>query len=137
MSTKDFTTASPSIEHLQKHIQETVTLRGWVANKREGKGIVFIILRDSTGFCQCVVTAETSSELDLAAAQSVSLETSVILKGVVKADEKQVGGVELQVTSVEVVGVSERVPDTEKVEQLLEVGDADAEPEREAVPQAL
>ncbi len=37
----------------------------------------------------------------------------------------------------EVVGVSERVPDTERVEQLLEVGDADAEPEREAVPQAL
>jgi len=114
MSTKDFTTASPSIEHLQKHIQETVTLRGWVANKREGKGIVFIILRDGTGFCQCVVTAETSSELDLAAAQSVSLETSVILKGVVKADEKQVGGVELQVTSVEVVGVSENYPIAKK-----------------------
>jgi asparaginyl-tRNA synthetase len=52
--------------------------------------------------------------LDLAAAQSVSLETSVILKGVVKADEKQVGGVELQVTSVEVVGVSENYPIAKK-----------------------
>ena len=44
----------------------------------------------------------------------MSLETSVVLKGLVLADEKQVGGVELQVTSVEVVGVSENYPIAKK-----------------------
>lgn len=114
MSTPDFTTPSTVIQDLKGHIGEAVILRGWVANKREGKGIVFIILRDGTGFCQCVVTAETASELDLVSAQSVSLETSVVLKGLVLSDEKQVGGVELQVTSVEVVGVSENYPIAKK-----------------------
>ncbi|MEY3861630.1 MAG: hypothetical protein RIS50_1911 [Bacteroidota bacterium] len=114
MSTPDFTSPSTVIQDLKGHIGEAVILRGWVANKREGKGIVFIILRDGTGFCQCVVTAETASEDFLAAAQSVSLETSVVLKGLVLSDEKQVGGVELQVTSVEVVGVSENYPIAKK-----------------------
>jgi asparaginyl-tRNA synthetase len=114
MSTPDFTSPSTVIQDLKGQIGKAVILRGWVANKREGKGIVFIILRDGTGFSQCVVTADSSSEKDLAAAQSVSLETSVVLKGLVLADEKQVGGVELQVTSVEVVGVSENYPIAKK-----------------------
>ncbi len=114
MSTPDFTSPSTVIQDLKSQIGQSVILRGWVANKREGKGIVFIILRDGTGYCQCVVTAETASDSFLEAAQSVSLETSVVLKGLVLSDEKQVGGVELQVTSVEVVGVSENYPIAKK-----------------------
>lgn len=114
MSTPDFTTASVSIQDLKKHIGQNVILRGWVANKREGKGIVFIILRDGTGFCQCVVTEETANAEHLVAAQSVSLETSLVLHGVLKEDEKQVGGVELQVSVVSVVGGSENYPIAKK-----------------------
>ena len=44
MSTPDFTSPSTVIQDLKGHIGEAVILRGWVANKREGKGIVFIIL---------------------------------------------------------------------------------------------
>ncbi len=65
MSTPDFTSPSTVIQDLKGHIGEAVILRGWVANKREGKGIVFVILRDGTGFCQCVVTAETASKWHL------------------------------------------------------------------------
>ncbi len=102
------------IEELHSATGKSVTLKGWVSNKREGKGIVFIILRDGTGFCQCVVTEETAGTEGLINAQNLTLESSVILTGNVIADEKQIGGHELQVTQVVQVGESENYPIAKK-----------------------
>lgn len=102
------------IEELHRATGTSVTLKGWVSNKREGKGIVFIILRDGTGFCQCVVTEETAGAAGLQNAQNLSLESSVALTGNVIADEKQIGGYELQVSSVQPVGESENYPIAKK-----------------------
>lgn len=102
------------IQELHTAIGKKVNLQGWVANKREGKGIVFAILRDGTGYCQCVVTEETAGLAGLEAAQSLSLETSVILEGMVVEDTRQVGGCELHVTQVTIVGKSENYPIAKK-----------------------
>lgn len=102
------------IQELHTAEAKKVNLKGWVSNKREGKGIVFIILRDGTGYCQCVVTAETAGEEGLAIAQSLSLECSLTLTGTVRADEKQIGGYEVQVESLELVGKSENYPIAKK-----------------------
>ena len=85
-----------------------------MANKREGKGIAFIILRDGTGYCQCVVSSDNVSEEILAIAQSTSLESSVEISGLVLADEKQLGGVEIQVSDLILVGNSENYPIAKK-----------------------
>ena len=102
------------IEELHRATGTSVTLKGWVSNKREGKGIVFIILRDGTGFCQCVVTEETAGSAGLQSAQNLSLESSVALTGNVIADEKQIGGYELQVSTVQPIGESENYPIAKK-----------------------
>jgi asparaginyl-tRNA synthetase len=34
-----------------------VILKGWVANRRNSKGLVFINLRDGSGVCQCIADA--------------------------------------------------------------------------------
>ncbi len=102
------------IHDLKQHVGQTVTLKGWVSNKREGKGIVFIVLRDGTGYCQCVITQDNSGENNLNIAQSTSLETSVIIQGSVHADEKQIGGIEVQVSQIEVVGESIDYPIAKK-----------------------
>jgi len=102
------------IEELSSRVGEIITLKGWVANKREGKGIVFIILRDGTGYCQCVAAEEAVGPEILSAAQDCSLECSVILTGKVVADEKQIGGHEIQVTTLEIVGKSENYPIAKK-----------------------
>jgi asparaginyl-tRNA synthetase len=114
MSKPDFSSPSVVIQDLKNHIGQSIILRGWVANKREGKGIAFVIVRDGTGFCQCVVTPETANEDYLLVAQGLTLETSVVLHGVVKADEKQVGGIEIQVSKLDVVGTSENYPIAKK-----------------------
>jgi len=102
------------IQELNTAEAKKVNLKGWVSNKREGKGIVFVILRDGTGYCQCVVTAETAGEEGLAIAQSLSLECSVSLTGNIRKDEKQIGGYEMQVEEVLLVGGSENYPIAKK-----------------------
>ncbi len=105
---------SVRIESLSQHIGQTVELKGWVSNKREGKGIAFVIVRDGSGYCQCVVTEESAGAEALAEATKLSLECSVILEGTVLADEKQVGGVEVQVTALTTVGASDNYPISKK-----------------------
>lgn len=105
---------STRIESLSQHIGQEVELKGWVSNKREGKGIAFVILRDGSGYCQCVVTEESAGAEALAEATKLSLECSVVLTGTVLADEKQVGGVEIQVTGLTAVGGSENYPISKK-----------------------
>lgn len=102
------------IQDLHTTEGQKVNLNGWVANKREGKGIVFIILRDGTGYCQCIVTAESAGEDGLATAQSLSLESSITISGLVVKDEKQIGGFELHANAVQVVGKSENYPIAKK-----------------------
>lgn len=108
------TTEHSTIKQLPHKIQESVQLKGWVSNKREGKGIVFIILRDGSGYCQCVVTAESATDKGLECAQNTRLETSVIITGTVKLDENQLGGVEVEVTQIEIIGDSIDYPIAKK-----------------------
>lgn len=91
------------IEQLKDFEGQSVTLKGWIHNKRESKGLVFLILRDGSGLCQCVVAAETVSENDFELASSLGQESTVALTGTVRKDERQVGGYELQVDRIEQV----------------------------------
>ncbi|PSR05683.1 MAG: asparagine--tRNA ligase, partial [Bacteroidetes bacterium SW_11_45_7] len=93
---------------------QEVTMKGWVANRRESKGLAFIIMRDGTGFCQCVVNenAVTAEEFDQAT--HLNLEDVITITGEVVQDEKQIGGYELQVTALNVIEKSEDYPIAKK-----------------------
>ena len=43
------------ISELSQNLDKQVTIKGWLTNSRSSKGIEFIILRDGSGFLQCVV----------------------------------------------------------------------------------
>ncbi len=91
------------IKDLSKHVDKIVTLKGWVANRRDGKGLVFIILRDGSGQCQCIGDVQLIGEDKFNSAVSLGLESSVIITGKVVADERQVGGYELHISDIEVL----------------------------------
>lgn len=93
---------------------QTVTLKGWVSNSRDSKGLVFIVLRDGTGFTQCVVSLDTVGENQFEAAKRLPQESAVALTGNVVKDERQEGGFELQVSAVEVISEAEEYPVTNK-----------------------
>jgi len=102
------------IKDLHAHVGQEVTLKGWVANKREGKGLIFVILRDGTGLCQCVVSAESVNNELFENAGSLTLESSLAITGKVVKDERQVGGYELQVTGLDIMQVTKDYPIAKK-----------------------
>ena len=102
------------IEDLANHEGQEVTLKGWQANMRTGKGLLFIIVRDGSGFCQCVVNEEAVSPEVFEELKASSLESSLEIIGTVKADDRQVGGYELQVSSGKVIGESNDYPIAKK-----------------------
>jgi asparaginyl-tRNA synthetase len=109
--------ASPSavsIKDLLKHVGETVTLQGWLYNLRSKGKILFLIVRDGSGMCQCVLAKSPETEPFFKATEHLGQETSLRVTGKVVANERQEGGAELEVASVEVVGASEGYPITPK-----------------------
>ncbi len=90
------------IDQLKDHIGESVTLKGWLYNKRSSGKLVFLQLRDGTGIVQCVVFKPNDEALyDLA--DSLGQESSIIVTGTVKEDTRSSLGVELDVTGLEVL----------------------------------
>ena len=103
-----------AIKDLCEHVGQSVTLRGWVYNRRDSGKIAFLVLRDGTGLCQCVVSKSPETEGFFEQARRLGQETSLEVTGMVRANEKQVGGHELDVTGLEVVGESVDYPITPK-----------------------
>lgn len=89
--------------HLAKHEGEKTSLAGWVANKRTGKGLVFLELRDGTGFCQCVIDENIVNPEVFEMAKGAALSASLNLDGNVVKDDRQIGGYEVQVTSLNII----------------------------------
>ena len=102
------------IEDLSKHEGETVTLKGWLYNKRGSKGLYFLILRDGTGLAQCVVAKDAVDEASWAAADEATRESALVVTGTVRRDERQVGGYEVQASSVKLLHKAEEYPITPK-----------------------
>src|SRR5690606_11567087 len=98
------------IRNLKSHIDTGVTLQGWVFNKRESKGLVFLIVRDGSGTVQCVVSEADVSCTVFESALSLTQESSLRLRGRVVADERGIGGVELQVEDIEVIQIAKDYP---------------------------
>jgi asparaginyl-tRNA synthetase len=99
------------------HEDEKVAIRGWVYRKREGKKLIFLLVRDSTGFIQCTVK-KGSPVWD--AAEHLTIESSLMLEGTAKSDERAPGGYEIAVESISIIGLAELFPITkDQSEQFI------------------
>jgi asparaginyl-tRNA synthetase len=100
-----------------KHEDKTVTIRGWVYRKREGKQTIFLLIRDSTGVVQCTVKNESPAWSD---AEKLTIESSLSLQGVAKRDKRAPGGHEISVDKISIIGLAELFPITkDKSEEFL------------------
>jgi asparaginyl-tRNA synthetase len=98
------------IEDIGAHAGETVTLQGWLYNKRSSGKLHFLQLRDGTGIIQCVVFKGDVSPEVFEAADKVSQESSIQVTGVVKEDTRSKLGFELGVTEFKLLGESVEYP---------------------------
>ena len=101
------------INQLTDHIGHEVTLKGWLYNTRSSGKLVFLQLRDGTGIVQCVVF-KGNDEAVFEKAKALGQESSLIVTGTVKADERSAIGVEIDVKDVEVLQNVHEYPITPK-----------------------
>lgn len=102
------------IKELSDYEGKEVILKGWVANRRDSKGLVFINLRDGSGVCQCIADATKISDSDFDNAGKLGLESSVEIHGTVVKDERQIGGFEVHVSKLNVFQFAEDYPIAKK-----------------------
>lgn len=100
----------------EEFLNEKVTLKGWVHNRRDLGGLIFVDLRDREGIVQIVFNPDFS-EAALQVAETVRSEYVVEVQGVVtKRDAETInpkiktGQVEVQVSNIEIINKSETPP---------------------------
>lgn len=102
------------VEGLAQHIGGTVTVQGWLQNKRASKDLFFLELRDGSGIVQCVVFRREVDADTWAAASEVTQESALWLTGTVVVHKRQAGGVEIQVAGAGLISMAEAFPITPK-----------------------
>jgi len=91
------------IKDLGEHVGKEVTIQGWMYNKRGGKGIQFLQLRDGTGTTQGVVFDKSEETPLFKTADSLTMESSLTVTGEVTAHPKKEDTFELQVSAIEII----------------------------------
>ena len=99
----------------KEHVGQEITLKGWVARRRDLGGLIFIDLRDREGIMQLVINPETVSKDVMATAESLRSEFVLEVTGQVVAreqanDKLATGAVELHVQSLEVLNTAKTTP---------------------------
>jgi len=99
-----------TIESAGKHAGETVEIAGWLYNLRKSGKIVFPQLRDGTGVMQCVAVKANIDEPTFEALKNLTQESSLIVTGKIRAEQRAPGGYEMDLETAEVV---QRVPESD------------------------
>ena len=98
------------IDEIHCYEGQTVTLRGWLYNKRTGGKLVFLQVRDGTGIIQCVVFKPDVPEKLFELAEQVAQESSLIVTGIVKKDKRSPLGYELGVSDIRILQMVDDYP---------------------------
>jgi asparaginyl-tRNA synthetase len=102
------------VEDVHRHVDEEVTLRGWLYSRRSSGKLHFLLVRDGTGTIQCVVFVKDVPADVFERAGHVPQESSLEVTGTVRADARSPLGFELAVRDVRVVQEAAPYPITPK-----------------------
>jgi len=98
------------IEDAARHAGEPVEIAGWLYNLRKSGKIVFPLVRDGTGTIQAVAVKANLDEPTFESLKNLTQESSVILRGKLRAEQRAPGGYEMDVEGAEVV---QRIPESD------------------------
>src|SRR5438105_8161380 len=102
------------INQISRHVGEEVTIRGWLYNTRSSGKLMFPQLRDGTGVVQCVVFKKSVAPEVWDALEHLGQESSLAVRGTVRADERAPGGYEIDLVDAQVLQPVEGYPITPK-----------------------
>jgi asparaginyl-tRNA synthetase len=99
-----------TIAQAGRHIGETVEIAGWLYNIRRSGKIAFPILRDGYGLMQCVAVKSALPEELFESVKNLTQESSIIVTGKIRAEQRAQGGFEMDLESLQVL---QRVPESD------------------------
>lgn len=102
------------IQDIARYDGQSVTIHGWLHNRRSSGKIHFLQVRDGSGFIQAVMSKAAVGEEVFKAADHLSQETSLSVTGTVRADQRAPGGYELDVSGLQVHQEAHDFPITPK-----------------------
>jgi asparaginyl-tRNA synthetase len=102
------------IVNLKDFVGREVTLAGWIYQARSSGKVQFIILRDGTGLCQCVIEKGKLPDDVFDKLEHLGQESSLTITGAVREEPRSVGGYELAVTNAQIIHATTDYPITPK-----------------------
>jgi asparaginyl-tRNA synthetase len=98
------------VKDLGRHEGAEVTVAGWVDQLRVHGKVAFVVVRDGTGYVQCVLVKKELAEDVWETGTAVTQEASVAVTGTIRADARSPGGYEMGVTGFDLLGPSPEYP---------------------------
>jgi asparaginyl-tRNA synthetase len=106
------------IQDFAQYEGQQICIKGWITTIRSSKTNLFFVLRDGTGFCQCVVSLDKVGEEAFEQAKALTVESSVAFNGLLVKDDKQMGGYELSVDKLQIYQIADSFPLTQREKDL-------------------
>jgi asparaginyl-tRNA synthetase len=94
------------INELGNHEGRRVTVKGWLMHHRDQKKLQFLNLRDGTGTVQAVAFKGDFSPEKWELFGNLTQESSLIITGTVRKDDRAPGGYEISMSDIDVFGVA-------------------------------
>ena len=91
---------STTIRSVGAHDGQEVRVDGWLYNKREKGKLIFLVVRDGTGYLQAVAFQPEADPALFEACRAVTQESSLSVTGRIRRDERSPGGYEMNLTSM-------------------------------------
>jgi len=102
------------IEDISNFKNKEVEIRGWVFNKRSSGKVRFLLIRDGTGLIQGTIFSSKKDDPLFKKFDTLTQESSLIVRGRVREDKRAPGGFELTIKDVEILQVADEYPITPK-----------------------
>ncbi len=85
----------------EKDLGRTITVMGWVQNKRDMGGVIFIDVRDCMGTLQVVFDARNLSSAEFSAVETVKIESTVSVTGLLRPRSAETYNPKLETGTIE------------------------------------
>lgn len=108
------TTRTVRIAELKDLVGQQARINGWLYHARSTGKVLFLVVRDGTGLCQCVVEKGKVDDALFWQLDHLAQESSLQVIGLVRAEPRGPGGVEIGVTGASLIGPSSGYPITPK-----------------------
>jgi len=103
-----------TIDKLKDNVGKQVTLAGWLYQSRSSGKVLFLIIRDGTGLCQCIVEKGKVTDELFEKLKHLGQESSLTVTGTVRQEQRSPGGFEMTVSDAKIIHQAIDYPITPK-----------------------